>query len=509
MLRCLLHLLALAAAGGAQPPASALAWLREALAAPAGDGGIVLTAANASTWPAAAAEWNARVSAAPYAVVFVNGTRDAATALSWARAWELPLRARSGRHSVEGWSSCDGCLVLDVSRGALATVTVVDAAAGLVRAGAGASVGALLNASVAAGLLLPLGSCSSVGLAGFVLGGGIGWTSRLHGLAVDVVSTATLLLANGSVVEARPGDDLFWAARGGGGGNFALALSFDLAAVPLAPRLLYAEFAYPWSAAGAATTAYLALAGEPRFLFYCLFVRASTAAEPSALLQGIWLGDLAAGYAALAPLTALARAANASGGAVASIIETDYATAHTLFEGPLAARTANKQKSAFVPPTNAAALASPPALELVRTALVAAPADVADNSAVYLNMLGGRVAEVPPDATAFPHRGAALNWVIDAHWLRNDTAPAAMAWTRALYASMQAAGFLGAQRPLPTYVNYLDADIEDYPRAYFGDNYPRLQGIKRAVDPDGVFTFPQAVQPAPPPPLPPLQEHVA
>lgn len=371
---------------------------------------------------------------------------------------------------------------------------------------------AMLNATVPLGLHVPTGSCSTVGVAGFVSGGGIGWTSRLYGLAADNVVGARVMLANGTTVSAQKGgphSDLLWAVSGGGGGNFGVVLDFTLALHPMPRQLLYAEFAYPWDAAANATQAYFSLWADPRFLFYCLFVRPSSDPQPSVLLQGIWLGDLGEGQAALAPLTALAAAANASGDASASVIVTDYMTAHALFEGPLGARTANKQKSAFVPATGSTdssgvrsvpAVISAGALEVVRAALVAAPPDVADNSAVYLNSMGGQINALAVDATPFPHRDALANWVIDCHWVRNETTPAALAWTRGLYASMASNGYLGppptAAAPLPTYANYQDSELteEQWPLAYYGPNYAGLQRVKAAYDPNNGFTFQQAVQ---------------
>lgn len=500
-----------AAAGGAAavaavptPPPAAVAAFEAALS-----GTLVTATVNGDAYANASAEWNARTASAPWGVVFAAGDADVVAALSFARTWALPVAPRSGRHSVEGWSVCDGCLVLDVSVGY--AHVALDAGARAVTVGAGASLGGLLNATAPLGWLTPVGSCSTVGLAGFLLGGGIGWTSRLHGLAVDNLLSARLALPNGSIVTvARPPPptppapgSLAWALTGGGGGNFGVLLEATLAVHPLQPSLLYAEFQYPWSAAANATALYFSQWAEPRFDFFCLFVRPSSAAEPLVLLQGIWLGDLDAGRAALAPLTALAAASNASGQASASVIETDYVTAHALFEGPLGARTANKQKSAFVPP--GAGVVSPGGLAAIRSALRAAPPDVADNSAIYLNSMGGAVNAVDPSATAFPHRGYLANFVVDAHWTRNETTPAGLAWAGATFAAMADGGYLtnGGGGELPTYVNYLDAALPDgvWQASYYGDHkrFAALQAVKAAVDPGGrLYASPQSVPPLPP-----------
>ena len=476
------------------PPPAAVAAFAASL------GGALVTSSS-PLYTNASAEWNARVSSAPYAIVFVASEADVALSLGFAEAWALPLALRSGRHQVEGWSVCTACLVIDVS--SLAAVRV-DTAARRVTVGAGVTLGALLTETGPLGWPTPSGSCSSVGVAGYTLGGGIGWTSRLYGLAVDNLLGARIVLANGSIIDlAVPGagdDDLAWSLTGGGGGNFGVVTQLTLALHPMPPQLLYAEFAYPWSAAVDASAAYLEAARkDPRFLFYCLYVRPSSDPEPSVLLQGIWLGDLGEGRAALQPLVELAVASNASGGASAMVVATDYLTAHQRFEGPLGSRTANKQKSALVaradPPSALPPCVSAPALALLRAALLSAPADVADNSAVYLNALGGAIALPQPNATAFVHREALLNWVVDAHWRRNESTPAGLAWARAVYGALADAGYLGEANAV--YVNYSDNDLDEgiWPAAYYGDEgYARLQRTKAAVDAGGRFSFPQSVR---------------
>ena len=497
------------------PPPSALAAFNASLE------GTLVTPSDAG-YGNASLEWNARIAVSPYAVVFASGEADVSLTLAFASLWSLRLALRSGRHQVEGWSACDGCLVLDVSS---LTGLVVDAVTLTATVGAGVTLGVLLNVTAPLGLHTPTGSCSSVGVAGYILGGGIGWTSRLYGLGVDNLLGARVVLANGSVVVASgetggmgagsclppcaSPQDLLWALSGGGGGNFGVVTSLTLALHPLPPRLLYAEFTFPWTVAPTASQAYLDLAYiDASFMFYCLFVRPSIMAEPLVLLQGIYLGDLSTGFTVLQPLVDLAAAANASGLARSNISVTDYLTAHRLFEGPLGTRTSNKQKSAFVRQPAASMLVRAPALDIIARALLAAPADVADNSAVCACLFewhagagGGRILPrrilhtdnhpsalcyalhpLPPthptqfsdlnalqhaiavpasNATSFVHRDATLNCVIDTHWLINTTTPEALSWTRSLHTALADAGVLGPEQPLPTYVNYADAELTE------------------------------------------------
>ena len=369
--------------------------------------------------------------------------------------------------------------------------------------GTGATVSSVLKATLPFGLHAPSGTCSTVGAGGFTSGGGIGWTSRLVGLSVDNVLGATVVLVNGSVVHATPsaplGGELLWALAGGGGGNFGLVTEWTMALHPIPPVLLYFEFAFPWGVVSNASSLYASLFDEPRFCAYLLFVFDPDSAAPAALVQGIWVGDLGEGQSALAAFTALAQAANTTGHASASIVETDYLTAERFFEGPLGTPTLGKQSSVFLPQPpqgQLAAALSDGALEVVRAALVSAPPDVANQSAVYVNMMGGAINTVAADATPFPHRAQFANWVIDAHWVSPSTTPAALAWVRSLYREMQVKGYTPApgSAEFGVYANYQDAELVQFTDAYYGPaGYARLQAVKRAVDPRGRLSFPQGV----------------
>jgi FAD/FMN-containing dehydrogenase len=120
---------------------------------------------------------------------------------------------------------------------------------------------------------------------------------------------------------------------------------------------------------------------------------------------------------------------------------------------------------------------------------MSAPANVADQSAVYLNLMGGAINAVPPDATPFVHRGYLANYVQDTHWTDLSITAAAETWATDLYAAMQ------PYRSDSVYCNYQDRDIVDWPSAYYGPaNYARLQAVKAAYDRNNTFSFPQSIQ---------------
>ncbi len=159
----------------------------------------------------------------------VDGVRDA---LAYARTQDVPLSVRSGGHGISGRSTNDGGIVLDVGR--LDGIEVLDAASGRVRLGPGARWGQVARALAPHGLGMSSGDFGDVGVGGLVTAGGVGFMARKHGLTIDHVTAAELVLADGTFVRADAHDnaDLFWAVRGAGG-NFGILTAVELAAYPV------------------------------------------------------------------------------------------------------------------------------------------------------------------------------------------------------------------------------------------------------------------------------------
>jgi FAD/FMN-containing dehydrogenase len=180
-------------------------------------------------YEAARIGWNRLYPRYPQAIVFCNVAQDVVHAVEWARQEGIALRARSGRHSLDGWSSLDGGLVVDVSR--MKSVTI-DETAGTATVGTGLTQKETVPALGQRGFVIPTGSEGGVGLGGVVLGGGFGLLTRNLGLASDNLLAAEVVVPDGarSAKEAteHSNSDLLWACRGGGGGNFGIATSYTL-----------------------------------------------------------------------------------------------------------------------------------------------------------------------------------------------------------------------------------------------------------------------------------------
>ncbi|MEU7281468.1 FAD-binding oxidoreductase [Streptomyces sp. NPDC045431] len=184
--------------------------------------------------------WNGAIDHRPALVARCASPQDVATALRFARDEHLEISVRGGGHSFSGASVCPDGLVVDLSD---MNRVEVDADARTVRCGGGAKLGDLDAGTAPYGLAVPAGTVSHTGVAGLTLGGGLGWLTRKHGLTIDNLVAADVVLANGGLVRASDDEnaDLFWALRGGGG-NFGVVTTFTFRAHPVGPEIQLALF---------------------------------------------------------------------------------------------------------------------------------------------------------------------------------------------------------------------------------------------------------------------------
>ena len=424
----------------------------------------------------------------PAAVARCSTPADVAAVVAFAQEQRIDFSVRSGGHSYPGWSTGPG-LVLDVS--SLSSLQV-DRSKRTVRVGAGARLVDVYSGVAAAGLGIAAGSCPTVGLAGLTLGGGGGVLSRSWGLTCDAVTSQQIVTADGQVREVAGNDDLLWAAKGGGGGSFGVVTAFSLVARPASTVTLFAIH-WPWPAAAEVVDAWQRWGPttDPR-CWSTLKLHAGGGGAPTVLVAGVWNGSGSGLAAALAPLLS----------AVGSRPTSRSARQHGYLDAMLT-EAGCSGAGCHLPPTGTLVREALAATSHVPTgpmtvaathALVGAVEDAAGTpglkqATASLDALGGAVAQVPPAATAFVHRAAPYTVQYTATW-SDQTLPGSRfdMVVRKMRATMTPHLGNGA------YVNYADASLTGWQQAYWGANYPRLQTIKRSVDPAGVFTFPQAVQ---------------
>jgi FAD/FMN-containing dehydrogenase len=433
----------------------------------------------------------------PEAIAQVATESDIAKCVAFAQRFGLPLRVRSGGHSYIGASIGPG-FVIDLR---LLKNLSVDSGAGTTTIGAGAALVDVYGELASQGVSIPAGSCPSVGLSGLTLGGGIGVVARRYGLTCDRLIEARIITAAGDTLtcNATSHSDLYWALRGGGG-SFGVVSSMTLgthAADPLA----HAFVTWPWSAAAEvvmgwqpwATAAPSSLWSSAHILATSgtgnatISVAAVMVASSSALQQQI--GHLIASI----PTTPTSQFVSSASYEYTMMLESGCASltipaCHVADETP----GGTLPRDAFVAGSD---FFTHPIPAAGVNALVAAVQQRQDDprlsfGGASLDILGGAVDHVAPDATAWVHRGALFDAQYTASW---GTTPGNGSLARNQHSL---AAIHGALRPYASgeaYQNYADESLPNPQRAYYGANLPRLIEVRRTYDPTGVFTQPQGV----------------
>jgi FAD/FMN-containing dehydrogenase len=425
--------------------------------------------------------YNAMIDRRPAVVVRPASADGVIAAVNFAREGGLDLAVRGGGHSVPGFGTCDGGVVIDLS--AMRAVSV-DAAGSTARAQGGATWGDFNDATHPFGLATTGGIISTTGIAGLTLGGGIGYLARGFGLSCDNLVSAEVVTAEGRLVTASEGEneDLFWALRGGGG-NFGVATSlqyrlhpvgdiyggpmfFELADAAEVLRF-YREFIADAPEQFGGFPAWQIAPPLP-------FIPEQRHGEPLLAFVACWAGPLEEGERALAPLHQVA----------------PVVAEHV---GPMPYPALNSAFDALVPPGLQHYWKANFVNELTDEAIDAhlqhGPRVPVVNSTVHIYPINGACHRVASDATAFAYRDANFATVIAGMWpdpARND---ANISWVRDYY---------DATAPLSEeggYVNFMAGDDQDRIKANYRGNYERLVGVKRAYDPGNLFHLNQNIKP--------------
>jgi FAD/FMN-containing dehydrogenase len=417
----------------------------------------------------------------PALVVRCTGAADVIAAVGFARSTGLTIAVRGGGHSIAGFSTADDGIVIDLSP---MNGVRVDPSALRATVGGGAVWADVDHETQAYGLATTGGLVSSTGVAGFTLGGGIGWTMRKYGLACDNLAAADIVTADGRLVHTSEAEnaDLLWGLRGGGG-NFGIVTQFEFDLHPLGPMVYAGPIFYPASAARDLLRAFRDWAPHAPDEMTALVNL--TSAPPLPVIPEEWHGEKVAAFVA-----ASAGSVEEGAGLVSRVRDVAEPIADLL--GPMPYQVIQtlldplwpKGIHAYFKATNLARLDDDLVDRLCQIHL-AAPGPQCE---LHIHQMGGAVARVDEGATAFAERS--MPFVLNAvtGWHDPDAGSGHREWARAAISAASGASTGRA------YVNFL-GDPDAARTAYGEGAYARLVALKNRYDPTNVFRLNQNIAP--------------
>ncbi|HEV2634367.1 MAG TPA: FAD-binding oxidoreductase [Actinocrinis sp.] len=430
----------------------------------------------------------------PAGVAYCDNPADVAQCLAFVQRYGIAVTPRAGGHSYAGYSSGSG-LVIDVTR----MNTVSSVSGGTARVGAGTRLVDLYSGLDAHGVTVPGGSCPTVGVAGLALGGGIGVVGRAYGTLSDNIASVQIVTPDGTVREcnAQENADLFWACRGGGGGNFGVATAFTFTTHPTQEMVLF-FLNWPWSQTAKVISAWQAWApSAPDQLWSNLHALSNPNGSPSIQVGGTYIGSMSSAQQEISKLVAAVgstpqgtpfQASHAQAMMIeAGCSKLSVAQCHLgsqTSQGQLQRESEFAKSHIFTEPLSSAAIS------LIIQSVEARQAMPGVQGGIALDALGGAINRVGAQDTAFVHRDGLFVAQLTTVWANNASSSQINQqenWLRSFhqnltpYASGQA------------YQNYLDPELTGWQQAYYGANYSRLVQVRNTYDPHQVFKLPQGI----------------
>jgi len=413
----------------------------------------------------------------PAVILRVADATEVSRVVSLAREMGLEIAIRSGGHSIAGHCVSDGGIVLDLSD---MRALEIDVGRRTAWAETGLTTGEYTTAAGAYGLATGFGDTGSVGIGGITLGGGVGYLVRKYGLTIDDLLAAEIVTADGQLlrIDEEKHPDLFWAIRGGGG-NFGVVTRFkfrlhevDLVVggmliLPATPDVIAGFIAEAESAPEELSTIANIMTAPPM-----PFLPAEVHGKLIIMAIMVYAGEAEAGERVIAPFRALARP-------IADMVRPmRYPEIYPPEEGsyhPVAA-----SRTMFVDAIDR------PVAEVILEHLRASTGSMA---VAQLRALGGAMARVPADATAFAHRGSRIMVNVAALYERPEEKATHETWVTNFAAALQ-------QDDCGAYVNFLGEESEERIRAaYPGATWDQLAAIKARYDPTNLFRLNQNIPP--------------
>ncbi|MFZ6862470.1 FAD-binding oxidoreductase [Undibacterium sp. Ji67W] len=428
---------------------------------------------------------NGRAQREPAAIIFPINAKDIANVLKFSKQHQITVTVRGGGHSANGYCLNNSGFVIDMCN---LVAKHIDTEHSTLRMQAGVSwldVYQFLGASNT-GLIPVGGACSTVGVGGFILGGGLSWVSRSLGMAIDSLLEIMIVTADGDIktierdaYKSKEDEDLFWACQGGGGGNFGIVVEMKIQLHRTnTPTIFGGSLSFPIEQIQEILSFYnewiLTVPDTLAVYGYLGMTPPEAGQQVQALcLTAVYNGSYEEGFELISPLLKFKPI-------YTNIYNTsliDYEIANgkfTLVEN----RDAYIRSAVFAP-----GALTPEVAEIFKRNMLSAPSS--ESFATWMHT-GGRIKAKRPDETAYPHREAEFVFQLKTIWDDPTTAFSNVAWGYQFVEELLVHANGG-------YVNYIDPLLHDWKVQYYGSNRERLEKIKKHVDPENVFHFQQAV----------------
>lgn len=412
----------------------------------------------------------------PLIIVYCQNRCDISNAVIWSRAYNVPLRIRSGGHNYEGYSNGNCTLVIDVSE---MNEISLDESRNILHVQSGATNGQIYQFISSRGYPFPGGTCPTVGISGYATGGGWGLSCRWLGLGCDNLEEIELINDKGCILKASRdcNSNLFWACRGAGGGNFGVVTSMKFQMPPKVDFVTLIEIDY-LHVTTAEQEAFLHIwqswlqEADPRATLIARVYNSPTDGL-AMLVRGIFYGNALEAQALMQPFLTLpcarSRFEYITFWEAVTIIGSGYPP-YEKFEA--ISRYALRKWT----PEEIAGLAR----------LIREPAQGSVFAGLSLYALGGRVADIPQEETAFYYRNALFIVWLETIWEDRSFQQENQKWINDRFPAL-------ADVTVGAYINFPYNRLPNYLEEYFGTHVCRLREIKERYDPCNVFTFPQGI----------------
>lgn len=421
--------------------------------------------------------FNRSIQKFPAAIAYCRTAQDVACAVLEARRAGRKVRIRTGGHNYEGFCVGNGTVVIDTRR---MTQTELDPVRNLVRIGAGVKNAGLYELTGRAGYPFPSGTCPSVAAVGLTLGGGWGLSARMFGLTCDQLVSAQMVDSAGNLHEAseRTEPDLFFALRGGGGGNFGVVTQLTYALPERFFHVTYVNITATDITFDVAVSLFSHFqdwlyAGDRRFTPLSRIFNSEKDGY-GFFLRGIYYGTKAQAQSSLHPFLNLP-------GAQATLQETTFLEAIRIVEQGYPSHDKFRDAGRF-----AHGRLEKDEIERI-VSMIAERAAGSTYASIGLFGLGGRVRDIPPEHTAFFYRNAPYIIDLQTRWEEDGAEQYNLAWLKPRFAQLR-------HLTRGSYVNFPSLLNPDATRDYYGGNAHRLHRIKHTYDPINLFNFPQSIR---------------